>query len=46
MGKYDDCVIFSENMEFPTYRPIPWLAKLASIPEQQMKNLWLDVGFD
>ena len=32
MARYDDCVIFSETMEFPSFRPIPWLAKLDDQP--------------
>lgn len=35
MGKYDGCVIFSDSMEYPTNRPIPWLAKLDGKPEFQ-----------
>ena len=32
MGKYDDCIIFSDSMEYPSFRPIPWLAKLDDEP--------------
>ena len=32
MGKYDDCIIASETMEYTDFRPIPWLAKLDDQP--------------
>ena len=32
MGKYSDCIIYSENMEYPAGRPIPWVAKLDDQP--------------
>ncbi len=32
MSKYADCIIYSENMEYPAARPIPWVAKLEDKP--------------
>ena len=32
MGKYDDCIIYSESMDFPKGRPLPWIAKLDDLP--------------
>ena len=32
MGKYDDCIIYSESMDFPKGRPLPWIAKLDDQP--------------
>jgi len=32
MSKNSDCIIYSENMEYPAGRPIPWVAKLDDLP--------------
>ena len=32
MSQYSDCIIYSENMEYPANRPIPWVAKLDDLP--------------
>ena len=32
MSDYSDCIIYSENMEYPAARPIPWVAKLDDLP--------------
>lgn len=32
MSKYADCIIYSESMEYPASRPIPWLAKIDNRP--------------
>ncbi|MBR2328377.1 MAG: hypothetical protein IKA58_00645 [Clostridia bacterium] len=32
MSKYSDCIIYSEDMEYPAGRPIPWVAKLDNKP--------------
>ena len=32
MSKYSDCIIYSEDMEYPKNRPIPWVAKLDNKP--------------
>lgn len=32
MSQYADCIIYSEDMDFPANRPIPWVAKLDDLP--------------
>ena len=47
MGKYDDCIIYSENMEYPASRPIPWVAKLDDQPIFQCSySLHWNMPFD